>query len=129
MSEYSAFMLRADDLQTLKYVLVLLNSKLLTKFSLCENIILTGNKKQPQIRLAGLKRIPMPIPNVTQKKYFADLAQKMLDLNEQLQAIPENSDKWNSIKAEIEKTDKIIDQKVYELYGLNEEEIKIVEKI
>ena len=32
-----------------------------------------------------------------------------------------------TIKAEIEKTDKEIDQMVYELYGLTEEEIKIVE--
>ena len=32
-----------------------------------------------------------------------------------------------SLKAEIEKTDKEIDQMVYELYGLSEEEIKIVE--
>ena len=33
-----------------------------------------------------------------------------------------------SLKAEIDKTDKEIDQMVYELYGLNEEEIKIVEE-
>ncbi len=31
------------------------------------------------------------------------------------------------IKSEIEKTDKEIDQMVYQLYGLTEEEIKIVE--
>lgn len=30
-------------------------------------------------------------------------------------------------KKEIEKTDKIIDQKVYKLYGLTPEEIKIIE--
>jgi len=33
------------------------------------------------------------------------------------------------LKAEIDKTDKEIDQMVYELYGLNEEEIKIVEGV
>ena len=32
-----------------------------------------------------------------------------------------------TIKYEIEKTDKEIDQMVYELYGLTEEEIKIIE--
>jgi type II restriction/modification system DNA methylase subunit YeeA len=32
-----------------------------------------------------------------------------------------------ALKAEIDKTDKEIDQMVYELYGLTEEEIKIVE--
>jgi len=40
---------------------------------------------------------------------------------------PENSNKWNSTKEEIEKADKLIDQKVYELYGLGEGEIKIIE--
>ena len=32
-----------------------------------------------------------------------------------------------TLKSEIDKTDKEIDQLVYELYGLSEEEIKIVE--
>lgn len=39
----------------------------------------------------------------------------------------ENKKKALEIKAEIDKTDKEIDQMVYELYGLTEEEIKIVE--
>ena len=34
---------------------------------------------------------------------------------------------FQNSKAEIEKTDKEIDKMVYELYGLSEEEIKIVE--
>ena len=34
----------------------------------------------------------------------------------------------NQVQSEIEKTDKEIDQMVYELYGLTEEEIKIVEE-
>jgi hypothetical protein len=39
----------------------------------------------------------------------------------------ENKKKALELKAEIDKTDKEIDRMVYELYGLNEEEIKIVE--
>jgi len=34
---------------------------------------------------------------------------------------------YNEVKEEIEKTDKEIDKKVYELYGLGEEEIRVVE--
>lgn len=60
---------------------------------------------------------------------LAKLAEKMTKLNKELQETPENSNKWNSIKEEIAKTDKIIDQKVYELYGLREEEIRIIENI
>jgi hypothetical protein len=40
----------------------------------------------------------------------------------------ENKLKALELKTEIDKTDKGIDQMVYELYGLTEEEIKIVEK-
>ena len=39
----------------------------------------------------------------------------------------EQKEKAQIIKSEIEKTDKEIDQMVYELYGLTEEEIKIIE--
>ena len=51
----------------------------------------------------------------------------MFDLNKKLQKADENSNKWNLLKEEIEKTDKKIDEEVYKLYGLTEEEIKVVE--
>ena len=40
----------------------------------------------------------------------------------------ENKEEAEKIKNEIEMTDKEIDKMVYELYGLNEEEIEIIEK-
>jgi len=43
-----------------------------------------------------------------------------------LQSVLVDSDKWKKLKKEIEKTDKEIDWKVFKLYGLSEEEIKIV---
>ena len=42
--------------------------------------------------------------------------------------IDENKQKALALKAEIDRTDKEIDQMVYELYSLAEEEIRIVEK-
>ena len=41
--------------------------------------------------------------------------------------LEKNSNKWNFLKSEIEKTDKKIDEEVYKLYGLTPEEIAIVE--
>ena len=49
-------------------------------------------------------------------------------INDIMQKYLPNVEKWEKLKKEIEKTDKEIDQKVYELYGLTEEEIKIVEE-
>ena len=44
-----------------------------------------------------------------------------------MELFEDNKKKALALKAEIDKTDKEIDQMVYELYGLTEEEIKIVE--
>jgi hypothetical protein len=46
---------------------------------------------------------------------------------EWMQYFDEQKEKAQTLKSEIEKNDKEIDQMVYELYGLTEEEIKIVE--
>jgi len=53
-----------------------------------------------------------------------------LSLSEQsewLQFFEQEKQKALALKNEIDKTDKEIDQMVYQLYGLTEEEIKIVE--
>jgi type II restriction/modification system DNA methylase subunit YeeA len=49
-------------------------------------------------------------------------------MNNDITVFKTNSEKWKSLKSEIEKTDHKIDEEVYKLYGLTEKEIKIVEK-
>ena len=61
------------------------------------------------------------------KKEIIVLVDKMITLNKKLHETLENSNEWESIKSEIEKTDKKIDEEVYELYGLKSEEIEIIE--
>lgn len=51
----------------------------------------------------------------------------MLDLHKQLQTARTETDK-RQIQTLFEHTDRQIDQLVYELYGLTEKEIKIVEE-
>jgi uncharacterized coiled-coil protein SlyX len=67
--------------------------------------------------------------NPAEKKMHDDLVslvEKMLELNKQLQKTHFDSEK-ESIERQIAATDKKIDKLVYELYGLTEEEITIVE--
>ena len=52
----------------------------------------------------------------------------MLKLHKGLQITSENTDKWYSLKREIEQTDRLINEKVYELYGITENERKLIEK-
>ena len=59
---------------------------------------------------------------------MVSLVERMLNLHKQLAAAKNPNDKTN-LQREIEATDRQIDQLVYELYGLTEEEIKIVEEV
>jgi len=52
------------------------------------------------------------------------MVEHMLALHQQS---PRSSQEQEMVKREIESTDKAIDKLVYELYGLSEEEIRIVE--
>ena len=112
---------------SMQFILGIVNSKLINSW------IKSSFNDLLEIKINQLQKIPIPkidFSNKTEKQKhdeLAKLADKMIELNKQSQNIPENSDKWNNIKKEIEKTDKEIDKKVYELYGLTEEEIKVVE--
>jgi methylase of polypeptide subunit release factors len=117
----------------LKYLLILLNSKLLSFYfrNKFEEAHIRGGYLQ--FKKIYTSQIPIYKIDFSNKKEKAkhdesvELADKILDLNKQLQSIPEHSNKWDSVKKEIEKTDREIDERVYELYGLGEEEKKVVE--
>ena len=55
------------------------------------------------------------------------LVERMLDLHKQLDKAKDPNDKTR-LRREIEATDRQINQLVYELYGLTEEEIEIVKE-
>ncbi len=131
---YSLFNLydKENNAKILKFLLGLINSKLLTYYAIKKNIVLISPGKTPQIRSGqrgpiGLKQLPIVKTDSEQQKTIISLVDKMLELNKELQNEVENSNKWESIKKEIERTDKKIDEEVYRLCGLTEEEIKIVE--
>jgi len=70
--------------------------------------------------LLKILRIPIPCFNRDQKKNELIIIKMM---GEYLKAVREKE----RLEKEIQETDKMINQKVYKLYGLTEEEIKIVE--
>ncbi len=75
-----------------------------------------------------LNKLPLPAIDKEKNKQLASLAEKMLELNKKLTPIKDIfSNERDALVKEIEKTDKEIDNLVYDLYGLNEEERKIVE--
>jgi hypothetical protein len=60
---------------------------------------------------------------------LVSLVEKMLEMNKKLILIQnEYSNERDNLIREIEKTDKEIDNLVYDLYGLTEEERRIIEE-
>ena len=78
----------------------------------------------PQIKASKL--LTLPIPSLTRSDQLIELVDSMLALNKQLAAAKSEAQK-DVIQRQIYATDKEIDRLVYELYGLTEKEIKIIE--
>ena len=115
----------------LRIILAVMNSKLIYNF--LKNKFRGNVLQGGYLRLGPpeIKQIPIPNPKQNANKQnnriikFVDKMLRLIDLS---QKEPENSEKWKSIKSEIEKTDRKIDEEVYKLYGLTAKEIAIVEK-
>jgi len=114
-----------------EYVLGLLNSKLLEWMIRQSATQMRGGYYSFESRF--IRHLPIrttnpsdPSDKARQDKMIA-LVPRMLDLHKQLVAAKNPNDKTR-LQREIEATDRQIDQLVYELYGLTEEEIEIVEE-
>jgi type II restriction/modification system DNA methylase subunit YeeA len=81
--------------------------------------------------IAYIKNLPIrtiDFSNQSEKKLhdaLVSLVDVMLDLNKKIQTAKGNEKE--QIQRQIEKTDREIDEIVYELYGITEEEKKIIE--
>lgn len=112
---------------SLDFLIAILNSKL---FSFVYSEIFSGLKMGGgyfQFQAPQLRIMPIVEPSATKNGETRILVAKIIELNDKLNKTPENSNKWNTIKEEIGKTDRKIDEEVYQLYGLTPEEIEIVE--
>ncbi|MBI5351350.1 MAG: Eco57I restriction-modification methylase domain-containing protein [Chloroflexi bacterium] len=115
------------------YLLGLLNSKIF--WFLISNISIPFGVRAGEYRYRLISQYMEKIPihsinfsDPTEKAMHdkvVSLVERMLALHKQSPRSPQESD---IVKREIESTDKAIDRLVYELYGLSEEEIKIVEQ-
>ena len=96
-----------------KYVLALYNSSLLEFYYQKTNS--QGGNIFPQVRISSVENLPIKIASRDTQDSIESLVNKILSIKE------------NNIKTDITLLEKEIDQLVYQLYGLTEEEIKIVE--
>ena len=98
----------------IKYLLAVINSTLISFIKTTDS---TSAKKDDftQLTLNDIRQLRIPEVNSRQIKSFENLVDKIL--------LAKKSDP----KADTTALEKAIDQLVYQLYGLTEEEIKIVE--
>jgi len=125
-------LLLTDESYSIFYPLGIINSKLLSWYFLAIHSV--GRRDDfPKIVLKQTRELPFRAINFNdptdkaQHDRIVSLAERMLDLHKQLAEVKEAQTK-TVLQRQIEATDPQIDQMVYEVYGLTEEEIKIVEQ-
>ena len=121
--ESTIYILRSETLN-LKYVLGLLNSKLLTYY-LTKKLI-TNSQGFPQILMGQLEQLPIVVVNDENQSNISSLVDQMLQTQKDSHNAKSEADK-KLYEQKISMIDKKIDELVYNLYGLTEDEIKIVE--
>jgi hypothetical protein len=99
---------------SLKYILGVLNSKLISYYFL-KNTAKSVRQMFPKLILEDLRKFPIKRIPISEQQPIIDLVDQILTLKN------ENS------KADITLIETEIDQLVYQLYGLTEEEIRIVD--
>ena len=116
----------------IRYLLALFNSKLINWYY---NTFFKSTKKVfSEIQARSVKQIPIPDIDLNKKEdvviynQIVSLVNNLLILNQELQVIKLNIQR-QQIQQAMDHSEKRIDQLVYELYGLGEEEIKIIENL
>ncbi len=113
------------DRINLKYLSGILNSKL--------SFFWLKNKGKQlgdllQVDKGPLLSIPVYVGSTNQQKNIITLVDTIISLYNELQELPEYSEKWGRVQSEIERVDQKINKEIYLLYELTEEEIKVVER-
>jgi len=131
-SLYAIYPKSKDERHSLKYILGILNSTVSTYFLKKIALDLTCGAFT-KIRTNQLARFPIRLINFTDHSdinmhdFLVKQVDQILGLNKRIVQAKTPHEK-ESLQRQIAETDKQIDQLVYELYGLTEDEIKIVEE-
>jgi len=122
-SVYFIYINEDGDAEELKLLPALLNSKLLNCYY--RNFAVTNRDATPQLKKVDLDKFPIIFPDHTQP--FAQKIERMLSLRQRLGEIEDKrADERAELEEQIAKTDDEIDQMVYGIYGLAENEQKII---
>jgi len=114
-----------------RFVLGILNSKIIRRIWLYR--FYDQRRTFPKIKGTYLKQLPVYLVNFSdpadkaKHNKMVAVVERMLELHKEHAAAKTPDDKTR-LQRQIDATDRQIDHLVYELYGLTEEEIKVVEE-
>lgn len=127
--DINPFIVSSKERDDALYILGLMNSKLISYLYINTSTIATKDDFR-QTTLAELRNLPLPRFDYAKNKgiysKLVDLVNQMLNVQKDLYFTNKEMDK-GIYQQKISTIDKQIDRLVYELYGLSEDEIKIVE--
>jgi len=122
--EFSNTLARAKN-YSLEFLLCLLNSKLVSWYAY--RYIFSKAIRTMDLDDYYLGKIPLPRIKID-NSVFIDLANKMLSFKKRLDETGEKrTDEYAKIEDEIKKTNSEVDEQVYKIYGLTEDEKKTIE--
>ena len=108
------------------YLLGILNSQFIGWY-FRKKFQISADDTFPQIMIRDILQFPIPYSDNIRHDRMVSLVDQMLSLHKQLSSSMADHEK-TVIQRQIDATDQQIDQLVYELYGLTEEEIRIFEE-
>ena len=122
------FVLKVKDQTSVeyRYLLGLLNSRFIGWY-FRKKFQISSEDTFPQIMIRDILQFPIPDASAKNQVPMVALVEKMLKLHKDL-AKAKSQAKKDAIQSEVKTTDQDIDALVYELYGLTEEELDIVEE-
>jgi hypothetical protein len=114
-----------DPQASVPFALGILNSRIISWLYVSTSMI-AQKDDFPQVYISALAALPIPAYDKVRHDRMVAPVEQMLSLHKEL-AAAKTPDAKTVLQRQIEATDKQIDRLVYELYGLTEEEVKIVE--
>jgi hypothetical protein len=102
-----------DQNYSLKFILALFNSRLLNYYY--NDRVNESGRVFAQVKIVVLKTLPIKITDAAKQKPFITLVDRILAV------------KGRNLHADTSKEESAIDEMVYKLYGLTEEEVRVVE--
>lgn len=111
---------------SLKFLLGILNSKTINFYY---KLVFGSKQLFPRILIENIRQLPIKAASQSEQEPIIKLVDRMLDINKELNKLGDKqTSERQKLEEEMQRTDRQINELVYKLYGITEEEKKIIEE-